>query len=119
MKEIKTVYIAGRITGDPEYRAKFEQAQRTLEAAGFVVMSPAILPSEGFTYDDYMKVSSAMMDVCGAVYFLPDWKQSNGAMYEMGRAIATGKEIINQISVKGLESRCAAWKHTRHGKARA
>lgn len=104
MKQVKTVYIAGKITGDPHYRAKFERAQRELEAAGFDVMSPAVLPDKGFSYDSYMKVSSAMLDVCDAVYFLPDWKQSNGAMYEMGRAIAAGKEIINGIAINGAES---------------
>lgn len=118
MKEIKTVYIAGKITGDPHYRAKFEHAQRKLEAAGFSVMSPAVLPEQGFSYDGYMKVSSAMLDACDAVYFLPDWKKSNGAMYELGRAIATGKEIINTVSVRTLESRCAAWKYTQQSKAK-
>lgn len=101
MKQVKTVFISGKITGDPLYRKKFEHAQRKLEAAGFTVMSPAVLPSSGFPHRSYMKISCAMLDACDAVYFLPDWKESEGAVYEFGRAVATGKEIINGIAVTG------------------
>ena len=46
-----TVYIAGKITGDPDYRAKFEHAAEVLTSVGYTVLSPAILPSEGFEYE--------------------------------------------------------------------
>ena len=113
MKEVKTVYIAGRITDDPHYRAKFERAQRQLEAAGFTVMSPAVLPSSGFPHRSYMKISCAMLDACDAVYFLPDWKESEGAVYEFGRAVATGKEIINGIAVTGSGRSDCCIRHTK------
>lgn len=116
MKQVKTVFISGKITGDPNYRAKFEHAQRKLEAAGFTVMSPAILPSSGFPYMGYIKISCAMLDACDAVYFLPDWKESRGATFEFGRAVATGKEIINSITV--TEGRCQKC-YIRHTKAKA
>ena len=105
MKQIKTVFISGKITGDPRYREKFERAQRKLEAAGFIVMSPAILPPRGFSHESYLKISCAMLDACDAVYFLPDWKDSDGALREFGRTVATGKEIINGITVIGSERR--------------
>lgn len=35
-----------------------------------------------------------MMDECAQVCFLPDWKDSNGAMYEYGRAAAQGKPFF-------------------------
>lgn len=44
----KTVYLAGKITGDPFYRSKFYEAQKKLEEGGFIVVNPALLPSEGF-----------------------------------------------------------------------
>ena len=116
MKQVKTVFISGKITGDPLYRMKFERAQRKLEAAGFTVMSPAVLPSNGFPHRSYMKISCAMLDACDAVYFLPDWEKSKGAVYEFGRAVATGKEIINGIVVTG--SGCAEC-FIQHAKARA
>ena len=39
------VYLAGKITGDTRYRAKFRDAAKVLEAAGYVVLNPAILPA--------------------------------------------------------------------------
>jgi hypothetical protein len=38
------VYIAGKITGDPHYRAKVAAAELGLKAFGHTVMNPAILP---------------------------------------------------------------------------
>ena len=32
----KTVYLAGKITGDPFYRSKFYEAQKKLEKGGFI-----------------------------------------------------------------------------------
>lgn len=116
MKQVKTVFISGKITGDPAYRKKFERAQRKLEAAGFIVMSPSVLPPRGFTHESYLKISCAMLDACDAVYFLPDWRESDGAVREFGRTVAQGKEIINGISIteSGCEECCI-----RHTKARA
>ena len=39
----KTVYLAGKITGDPFYRSKFYEAQKKLEEGGFIVVNPALL----------------------------------------------------------------------------
>lgn len=90
----KTVYLAGKITGDPYYRTKFFEAAEALREAGFVVLNPATLPSEGFAYEAYMRMSSAMLDECSAACFLPDWTESEGAIYEFGRASARGKEVF-------------------------
>lgn len=93
MQEKKRVYLAGKITGDPLYRSKFYDAAKTLKEAGFNVLSPAILP-DGFTYEAYMRMTTAMLDECEAACFLPDWRESKGAMYEYGRAAAHNKEIF-------------------------
>lgn len=92
MKE--TVYLAGKITGDPFYRSKFHEAACALAVAGFIVVNPAKLPSEGFSYEAYMRMSSAMLDECAAVCFLPDWTESKGALMEFGRAKAKGKRVF-------------------------
>lgn len=90
----ETVYLAGRITGDPLYRSKFYDAQRKLEEGGFIVVNPALLPSEGFTWEAYMRMAGAMLSECAAACFLPDWKQSKGAKYEFGEATAQGKRVF-------------------------
>jgi len=89
---IKKAYIAGRITGDPEYRAKFAKAEGYLKSQGYAVMSPAIMP-DGFDYDDYMQICRAMLMVCHAAFFLPDWLDSPGAKREFEWARDSGKDI--------------------------
>ena len=90
---VKTVYLAGKITGDEGYRKKFARAAKKLGEAGCVVVSPAVLP-DGFAYEAYMRMTSAMLDECDAVCMLPDWVDSHGARYEYGRATAMGKPIF-------------------------
>lgn len=46
----KTVYIAGKITGDPNYLQKFADAVEQIRRAGGIPLSPTILPPEGFSY---------------------------------------------------------------------
>lgn len=47
------VYLAGKITGDPNYREKFAAAAKKLEErAGVTVISPAVTP-EGLKKVDY------------------------------------------------------------------
>ena len=76
------IYIAGKITGDPDYRAKFADAQRQIEAQGHTALNPATLP-EGMEPKDYMRICFAMIDVADAVVFLPDAAESAGARLEM------------------------------------
>nr|DAP20327.1 MAG TPA: N-deoxyribosyltransferase [Caudoviricetes sp.] len=80
---MKTVYLAGKITGDPNYREKFKIATEWLEAQGYIVLSPTLLPSVGFEYEAYMRMTLAMLKECDQVYFLSDWEESNGAKQEM------------------------------------
>lgn len=94
MKTIKTVYLAGKITGDPKYRRKFRAAALELEAAGFAVVNPATLPPVGFEHEAYMRMGFAMLDECSAVCFLSDWMNSPGACWEMDRARAAKKEVF-------------------------
>lgn len=94
MQEKETVYLAGKITGDPYYFTKFYNAQKKLEEGGFIVVNPALLPSEGFTHEAYMRMSLAMLDECATVCFLPDWTESKGANAEYQTAIKAGKRIF-------------------------
>jgi hypothetical protein len=75
------IYIAGKITGDDDYKNKFERYEWLLSMQGHTVMNPSILP-EGFEYEQYIHICEAMIDCCDAVALLPDWRESKGAMYE-------------------------------------
>ncbi|MPN36769.1 hypothetical protein SDC9_184280 [bioreactor metagenome] len=89
-----SIYIAGKITGDPDYRAKFDWARCMLTDLGFrPVINPAELP-DGISYERCMKICFAMLDACEAVAFLPDWRESKGAVREFARALRKGKGIV-------------------------
>lgn len=74
-------YIAGKITGDPEYLKKFASAQEELERQGYIVLNPALLP-EGMASSDYMRIFMAMLDTADVVFFLPGCVDSKGAQLE-------------------------------------
>ena len=88
------IYIAGKISGDPLYKARFEAAAETVKKEYYdrnpVVLNPAILP-EGLEEIDYMQITMAMLNAADLVVFLPNSPTSEGAMIEWGWCKKTGK----------------------------
>jgi hypothetical protein len=87
------VFISGAISSDPDYHQKFSDAAIYLIKQGHTVMSPAVLPY-GFELDEYLHICLAMIDVCSAVAFLPDWVSSPGAKLEHEYAKEKNKGLI-------------------------
>ena len=88
------IYIAGKITGDPNYRRKFSEAAfRYTEGGKHVILNPSVLP-KGMLREDYMKICLAMIDCADVVVFLSDWTESKGAMVEFEYCNYIGKKII-------------------------
>ena len=87
------IYIAGRITGNPDYKSIFQKVQENFEAENHIVLNPAILP-EGMTTAEYMRICFAMIDCADAVFFIPGWQDSKGANLEMEYCMYTGKAVI-------------------------
>lgn len=81
MSKLK-LYIAGKITGDENYRVKFEAAQQDYENQGYTILNPAVLPGD-MQPADYMRICFAMIDTADVVAFLPDYKLSAGAQLEL------------------------------------
>ena len=86
------VYIAGKITGDKNYKAKFAEAAEFYRSNGCIVLNPATLP-EGREPKDYMRICFAMIDVADVVVFLPDYINSDGAGLEYYYCCYTKKSI--------------------------
>lgn len=89
------IYIAGKITGEPNYKEKFDIAATSLEEQGHIVLNPAELP-EGMLTADYMRICFAMIDTADAIYLLNGWYSSIDAFIERDYAMYTGKSILTE-----------------------
>lgn len=87
------IYIAGRITGNPHYKAQFKAMAAMLQEAGHAVLNPAELP-EGMKPADYMRICFAMLDSADIVFFQRGWEASKGAKLEYDYARYIGKDAI-------------------------
>lgn len=96
------VYIAGKITGNENYREEFEKAQAELEKDGHTVLNPAVLP-EGLTKAEYMRICFAMIDIADEVRFLPGWQDSEGAKVEYTYCLYVGKKMLDLGLIRNAE----------------
>lgn len=86
------IYIAGKITGDPNYKEKFANMEsKLLKMPGTVVINPAKLP-QGLTPADYARICFAMIGSSNLVIFMSDYKESQGALLEMQYCKYIGKK---------------------------
>ena len=88
------VYISGKITGDPDYVRKFADAELLLRAKGYNVVNPCDLGYQFMSYEQFMHVDFALIDVSDAIYLLKDWSGSSGARREKEYAEKIGKKIM-------------------------
>lgn len=89
----KKIYIAGKITGDKDYKSKFNRFEMKLKKKGYIVLNPAWMP-EGMSPKDYMRICFAMIDTADTVLFLKDYKESKGARLEFNYCRYTGKKVV-------------------------
>ena len=84
------IYIAGRVTGDPDYKRKFVHAMAVVRKFGHTPLTSASLPA-GLTEAAYMRISLAMIESADLVLFLPDYTKSEGATIEWLWCQKTGR----------------------------
>lgn len=93
------IYISGKITGTTDYMQRFSAAERKLKARGHSVVNPAkvngMMP-EDMAWEEYMKMSFCMLELCDAIYMLPGWEGSAGAILEHDRAVKNDMIIFNE-----------------------
>ena len=86
------IYIAGKITGDPNYKAKFEEAENFYKKKGYTVLTPTWMPT-GMQPADYMRICFAMIDTADVVAFMPGYETSPGAQLELQYCLYTDKSV--------------------------
>lgn len=96
------VYIAGMITGNPNFVEDFQKVEDALVAQGHSVMNPAKLPM-GFSQADYMHVCFSMIDSCEALAMLDNWEKSEGATVERLYGKKVGKLVFEASKLIGGE----------------
>lgn len=92
------IYLSGVITGNPDYMAQFDEAEKELTAKGWRVLNPAktsaTLPATSYLV--YMQLSLVQMQDASAIYMLQGWERSPGAVFEKHVAESMGYAVIFQ-----------------------
>lgn len=91
-----TVYLAGPMTGYPEYNYPlFHAVAADLRAAGREVRNPAEndAGSTGKPWDYYMRLALAQLVECDTIVLLPRWRESRGARLEKHVASQLGMAV--------------------------
>ena len=94
------VYISGAITGTTDYMTRFNNAQKHLERLGYEVVNPALINSNlptSTTWEEYMRVSLVLLNMCDSIYMLPGWQKSRGAKLEYKHAKDWKMSILEDL----------------------
>ena len=94
------LFISGKITGDPNYREKFEDAERLLIARGYEAVNPAKENMEGMTYRECINRTLHMLSECHGILLLSDWLISPGARLECMYAQTVGMPIYEEDVIR-------------------
>ena len=81
---IKTVYIAGKVTGmESQAHYIFNSAETKIKRTGMIPINPMKLPhNHDKTWQSYMRECIRALMECDYIYMLPNWKKSKGARIE-------------------------------------
>lgn len=93
-----TVYISGKVSGDSNFREKFAIAEKALKGKHPVLKIKTVNPvkgeKEGKSWEYYLKKDIKKLLKCNAIYLLPDWRESKGALFEKEIAEKLGYTVI-------------------------
>lgn len=94
------VYISGPITGflKDEVITSFSCAETELKAKGHIPVNPLKngLPWAS-SWEDHMKRDIQLLLDCDAIYLLPYYKHSKGALLELHIAKQLGMHVMNEV----------------------
>lgn len=98
------VYIAGLMTGHPEFNyPAFHRAAMLLRAAGHVVINPAENPAPACgSWIGYMRMIVAQVASVDCLVMLPGWPFSKGARIEylLAKLLGLGVTSLKKIGAR-------------------
>jgi hypothetical protein len=82
---VMKVYIIGAVTGhDTELvRIKFKEAAEKIKSMGLVPINPIDYVPEGTHWNTAMRICIKQLVTCDAIFKLPDYESSKGAIFEL------------------------------------
>ena len=92
------VYISGAIAQNPNFIADFAKTEQLLKGLGYDVVNPTRISGavEYFDYADFMITSLMLLKKCDAIYFMSNWRKSDGCYIEKRVAQKMGIKIMHE-----------------------
>lgn len=104
---MKRIYIAGPMTGLPEFNfPAFHAAAAALRAAGFDAVNPAEINSDtAMPWAECMRRDIPELLTCDTIAVLPGWENSNGATLEVfiAKALSMPVVTVDELAGAGIE----------------
>ena len=91
------VFISGRYTPDGSHLTVFAEAASKIESSGNQAINPAARLPVFLERDDAIMHCFDFIRSADAVYFLPDWKLSEGAVLERRFVEYIGKPVLRNL----------------------
>lgn len=111
MKRLDVLYVAGPMTGIPEYNyPAFDSAAAQLVSAGYACLNPARRGVvEGWEWSDYLRMALRDVTQATGVALLGGWETSRGALLEIHVANALDMRVEPlDVWLKGADRHGAA-----------
>ncbi len=100
---MRTLYLSGAITHNPNYKREFEAAYKDLTEAGYAVISPLDICDDNWDWDTCMwHCIKALMTRCASVAVIPSGYKSMGMKIEthiakhLGMPVKTVEDWIKE-----------------------
>lgn len=106
MNETLVIYLAGPMTGLPEFNyPAFAEAEERGKAMWLDVRSPHKNFNEntGLDYATYIRADMKMLLECNAIALLPGWQKSRGARFELHVAQLLGHAVLDARDFKPMD----------------
>jgi len=95
------IYIAGPITGDPDFLGKFIDAEMEIRACykgNVEIVNPAYMDKtiSSFSHREQVDFCFQLLEGCDMIYLLEGWEKSLGAQAEYGFAKGRRISVLEQ-----------------------